>query len=157
MSDRPLTGQEVKIDPQRLFCPSHGEHLRAASVAGRTILGIKLFQAATCNPELWKACGYVEGGPDIHPSKINDVTDTKPLCYFVDDDQMRVLFADAEILTVQRCDQCGVPRLAGPYSMTMDDGEVKTVILCLECALAAGRRCHEAYPEGSDAWVPTGG
>jgi hypothetical protein len=149
MSDEPsfLTGDEVRIEPKRLLCPSHGEHLRAQWPKGYAIVGVRLFQKACENPELWAACGYVEGGEPPDPKLINSVTDLKPLCYFLSEDDLRAILREADIYRVRKCALCGLTGDVAPYSYNAR-GVIKTRPVCIECAMRAGRREHAAYPDG---------
>jgi hypothetical protein len=142
----------VQITPKRVLCPCHGEHLRAQWPSGFAIVAMGVVQAALANGALVRAIDLTWDGQDgtaaFSPQKLNALSERKPLCYFVDDDTLRRVFREAGILKVLRCDHCGVPRDAGPYTMLYPDGSVREVVLCLECMLHAGRRLHEELPDG---------
>jgi hypothetical protein len=138
----------VKIEPRRVLCPAHGEHLRANWPKGWAMTGLTLFRKAVASPELLQACGWREGGASVPVERINDLTDTKPLCYFVDEDEIRKVLATHVVDRVMRCDVCGIPGHAGPYTVRDEDGSVNTLDVCVECALLAGRKLHKSQPEG---------
>ena len=161
MTDKPPVNtpeNPVLIDPKRILCPGHGEHLRAEWPKGYAIVGMGLFQAAVANPTLIRELDPEWDGEDGHaqfdPEQLNALTERKPLCYFVDDDTLRRLFREAGIFETRRCDLCGVPGDAGPYSMRLHGDRVETKIVCLECALKTGARMHAAFPEG--VWTEEG-
>lgn len=150
-------GVQVEITPQRVCCPAHGEHFRANWPTGFLVFGVKAFQKATENPKMWETCRQVGGLSSIEqipPETINLVTKTKPLCYFLERADILVMLAEAGTLKKgvwlqhQRCDICGIPRLAGAYSIN-NDGKIQTNTVCIECACDAGDRMHEAFPNGN--------
>lgn len=146
----------IEISPKRVCCPGHGEHFRANWPVGFATFSVHAFQKATENPKLWDACRKAANlSPDeqIPPTAINLVTEKQPLCYFLErSDILEMLqeagtLPDAAWLKIDRCDICGIPRLAGSYDVK-DSDQVNTLTVCLECACDAGERYHQAYPDG---------
>jgi hypothetical protein len=159
LSDKP-TERDFKIDPNdpniiiikptTLVCASHGEHLRDQWPSGFMTVGISLFQAAVASPRLTREARRVAKRPigKLQHRVLNQVFAKKPMCYFCTREEIRQAFIDADLLTKQRCDVCGHIDLAGPYTMQMPGGELKTEIVCIECMLDGGEREHAAYPKG---------
>lgn len=157
MSDEPDVRQiPVELTPQRICCPGHGEHFRANWPTGFLTFGVRAFQKATENPKLWEACrkaAHLSAIEQIPPTTINLVTERKPLCYFLEREDIVSLLRDAGTLEgaawlrIARCDLCGVSRFAGPYSIN-NVGHIETLTACLECACDAGERIHRAHPTG---------
>lgn len=146
----------VELSAQRICCPGHGEHFRANFPVGLMVFGVKAFQKATENPKLWEACrkaAHLSDDEPIPPTTINLVTEQQPLCYFLERKDIIGLLReagtleDATWLSIARCDLCGIPRFAGPYSMN-NMGKILTKTVCLECACDAGERIHRAHPKG---------
>lgn len=157
MTDEEAQQLPIEITPQRVCCPGHGEHFRANWPTGFMVFSVKAFRKITENPELWEACRKAAGLAAIHqipPVTINLVTEHMPFCYFLERADILELLREAGTLEGaawlkhQRCDSCGIPRLAGPYSIVLDD-RVETKTVCLECACDNGERMHAAYPEGN--------
>lgn len=140
---------QVLITPTTITCASHGEHLRAQWPKGYMIVGLSLFKAAVADPRFQRQARKVLRKPfgKVPVKVINEITAKTPFCYYVTRDQMREALIDAEILTRQRCDLCGVVRFAGPYDILYDD-ERLTKIVCVECCLDAGEREHAYFPKG---------
>lgn len=142
----------ILIEPKRLMCPAHGEHLRANWPKGYAMVGLELSKAALASPDLIRELDPSWDGQDgpanFDVEKLNAITERRPLCYFVDDDTIRRVLRAGEILKVERCDLCGIPGDAGAYSVLMPEGKVETRIVCLECAIKAGHRLHAAHPDG---------
>lgn len=144
---------QILVTPLTITCACHGEHLRAQWPKGFAAVGLSLTQAALESESLHKTVRGLmsrrerKGKLDVR--LINKVTATRPLCYFVDRDVIRQAFIDADILVKQRCDICGVVRLAGPYDMTHPIRGRVTDIVCIECALDAGEREHKFFPKGA--------
>lgn len=145
------------MSPQRVCCPGHGEHFRANWPTGFLVFSVKAFQKATENPKLWEACraaAHLSAIDQIPPTTINLVTERKPLCYFLERGDILALLREAGTLDggawlrIARCDLCGIPRFAGPYSID-NVGKFETLMVCLECACDAGERIHQAHPEGT--------
>lgn len=146
----------VELTPSRVCCPGHGEHFRANWPNGFLLFGVKAFQKATENPKLWDACrevAHLSFIEQIPPAVINLVTERRPLCYFLERADIIALLREAGTLEsgtwlrIARCDLCGIPRFAGPYSMN-NVGRIETAMVCLECACDTGERMHRAYPNG---------
>jgi hypothetical protein len=142
-NDRP--DQHVIIEPARLFCPAHGEHLWPSGFA---IAGTRMFQAVVENEEIIALC-TPPGAEHADPYLLNDITVARPMCYFVDDDTLRSIFTETGLLIRQRCDLCGVPGLAGDYSMTMPGERIEIKTVCLDCMMIGGARLHAAHPNGN--------
>lgn len=143
-------GPYVEITPQRVFCPGHGEHFRAEFPKGFPITAIKMFQAATAGEgpsSLWAIVKQVTGEEKPGVDGINVVTETRPLCYFVDRDTLGRLLRDSEIGRLGRCAVCSRSGLGGPYQVSVPQG-IQQTWLCFECALDSGERIHRAHPDG---------
>jgi hypothetical protein len=152
MNERELTGKEILVTPQTVVCASHGEHFRARWPTGWAVFALSMLQAALDSPELQKAtrlAGHRIGKP--RAEDINKVLAKRPTCYFVDRDTIRDALIAAGLLAKQRCDMCGVVRLAGNYDIgglpIVGDGR-RTMTVCVECCLDGGEREHAAYPKG---------
>lgn len=143
------TANPIEIRPQTITCASHGEHLRAEWPRGYGFIGLRLFEAAIAKPRLISAARkYTPLRRRPGADEINRVLAKTPCCYYVTRDEIRDIFTEADILVKQRCDLCGVVRLAGPYDIGYPDGSRKTEIVCIECMLDSGDREHAAYPKG---------
>jgi hypothetical protein len=163
MPDEPDVSQiPVELTPQRVYCPGHGEHFRANWPTGFLTFGIHAFQKATENPKLWDACrkaADLSAIEQIPPTVINLVTEHTPLCYFLKRSDIITMLRDAGTLEgaawlrIARCDLCGIPRFAGPYSID-NVGRIQTLTVCLECACDAGERIHRVHPTGG-VWPNT--
>jgi len=143
-----MTPPTVEISPERVACPAHGEHLRANFPAGFAVFAMTLFQAAVESTELQEACRVIAGrGGSPDPADINLVTARRPLCYFVSREVIANALRSMGTLRIERCDLCGVPSFAGPYSVN-NIGKIETVTACVDCACNAGERLHRAHPNG---------
>lgn len=157
MPDEPDVNQlPVELSPTRVCCPGHGEHFRANWPNGFLLFGVHAFQKATENPKLWDACreeAHLSILEQIPPTTVNLVTERRPLCYFLERADIIAMLREAGTLEggawlrIARCDLCGVPRFAGPYSID-NVGRIETLTVCLECACDAGERIHRAHPKG---------
>jgi hypothetical protein len=146
-----VTPPLVEISPQRVACPAHGEHLRAPWPAGFAVFSMLLFRAAVESSKLQDACRALGhgGSPDV--ADINFITARRPLCYFVEREVIANALREMGTLRIERCDLCGTPSFAGPY--TIDNmGRFETVTACVDCACNAGERLHQAHPNGG-VWV----
>jgi hypothetical protein len=140
----------IEISPQRVACPGHGEHLRASWPSGFAVFSMLLFKAAVESPKLQEACrieANLKADEPLPPPVINLVTEHRPLCYFVERTVIANALREMGTLRIARCDLCGVPGFAGPYSVNMM-GRIDTVTACVDCACNAGERLHAAHPNG---------
>jgi hypothetical protein len=141
----------ILVDSRRLFCASHGEHLRAQWPKGAAIVMPRLVRAVLESDALIRAVDPAWNGTDgtaeFSPEKVNEITSRRPFCYFVDRNTIRQVLIAAGVLKKVRCEVCKKRRLGGPYQITYLSG-YKTHTVCLECALDAGEREHEARPDG---------
>jgi hypothetical protein len=140
---------KIIVEPKRVFCPTHGEHLRAKWPLGFGLIGVRMVQAAMANPDFHKAAGAAKG-EIAQAEEVNALTTTLPLCYFIEANVIKAAFVESGILTPSKCECCNVVRLGGPYTMRMwDDVSTEEKSVCMECALDAGRRLHARFPDGS--------
>lgn len=140
-------GNEILLSLQRVVCPVHGEPLRphwlSVEVMGALI---EMFQAVTANASLLDAVRAATGVESPEGHHINAVTEKRPLCYFATREQLRAMYATAEIGRIGVCVNCRRSGLGGVCTWSAPlptDG-----FICFDCILAAGRRLHRAHPLG---------
>lgn len=143
-------GPMIELNPKRICCPAHGEHLRAQWPKGAAIVMVMLARAALGSDELADACRRPgdEADAKMPVERINEVLETRPLCYFVDRATIRQALLDAEILRIIRCQSCGRTGMGGPYTISLPTGS-REVAICVECALSNGEQTHRLHPDGN--------
>jgi hypothetical protein len=156
VADRLPMAPDVTLSLERLLCPPHGEHLREAWPKGLATIGVRLFTAAlesNAEGSLFRA--VMELHPDAERPEarwIDEITQHRPLCYFVPSHVLLEALLDCGVGQVVNCASCQVPRMGGAYNVRLDGSpEPRKVKLCFVCAVGTGQALHAAKPEG-DVW-----
>lgn len=137
----------ILIEPKRVSCPGHGEHLRASWPNGFAAFMMTIVEAMFASEEFMRECGWGPG-KTADVGRINEILAQRPACYFVGRDILRKALMESGIGTIGLCLLCGLSGVGGPYSVDQVGQTVELNHVCFECALNAGERIHRAHPNG---------
>lgn len=140
-----------------IVCAAHGEHLRERWPKGWAPFFLTLCRSVLMDQAFGDAWGELlpvdikEATQAQHYEAMNQLIATKPMCYWASRELIRKAYYEARIGRLIKCGVCRKSGLGGPYLVTTPRG-VQKIKLCFECALDAGERMHQQYPDGNPPW-----
>jgi hypothetical protein len=100
---------QFDLKPTRVWCPKHGEPLRAQWPKGHLPATIKLFQQVCAEGSMWveaAANAGIQQGQEVPVAAVEEVLDVRPLCCRVDRDFLLTLYLDMGIGVLKVCQLC---------------------------------------------------
>lgn len=126
-----LTGNEINMSFERVFCARHGEPFMAQWPKGFPIAMVKLFQLITAIEDFWNQ--KVEGESD--KAYVERVLDVQPACCRVTDEEMLKLYYDSRIGKRKKCKNCGNKATGTEYQLSFGMETRTHSHICFNCVI----------------------